>query len=213
MTTNADYLKQASIFAKLDASSLEKLAAACQRRRLAKDEPLFHEGDPGDALYVIAGGTIRIERIGDGGQVQILGMRHAGEVLGEMSLISQEPRSAQAVAHTACRLLILHRQTFVDFLLSDPGVSLAIMQTLSARIQESGQMLLDRRSKEVPERLLAYLESLPRDDGGNVRLGMTQSALADLLGCTREAINRGLTELEERRLLRKHGRNAFELLR
>lgn len=202
MATNAEYLEKVRLFEKLERSKLQLFAAACTRTQLQKGDILFLEGEPADALYVIVSGRIRIERISEAGIAQVIATRTGGDVIGEMGLIDGLPRSAQAVAQTKVKLLCLSKDEFRRQVLAEPSVCFAIMQTLSHRIREAAQTLLDTRSKAIHERLLDFLKS-EMDEEGWVRLQITQTALSEVLGCTREAVNRAYGQLEESKAIER----------
>ena len=210
MRDNSELLAAATIFRNLGKGVLGELANVCVRKQLTRGEMLFAEGDEGGALYVIVSGRIRIERIGAEGATHVLGVRAAGEAIGEMSLIDALPRSAQAVAATNCKLLVLYRAAFEQFVLTQPSASLAIMQAMSKRIREAAQMLVDFRSKEVPDRLLDYLRS-ECDADRWVQLQSSQAALAEVLGCTREAVNRAFGDLEGRGVIVRSGPRLLQV--
>lgn len=210
MHDNAELLHSATIFQNLGRAALNDLASVCVRKKLARGEMLFGEGDEGGALYVIVSGRVYIQRIGASGATHLLGTRVAGEAIGEMSLVDALPRSAQAVAATNCRLLVLYRAAFEQFVLSQPAASLGIMQAMSKRIREAAQMLVDLRSKEVPDRLLDYLRA-ESDVEGWLRLQMSQTTLAEMLGCSREAVNRALGELEGMGLIVRTGPRLLQV--
>ncbi len=172
---------------------------------------MFLERAPADALYIVVKGRLRIERLSEDGDSQVLAFRKAGESVGEMGVIDGLERSAQVTAASACHLLVLPRAEFVRCLLSNPGVSLEIMKTMAARLREAAQAAIDRRSKDIHERLLGLIENRA-DAEGNFRMEMSQNALADVLGCTREAVNRGYRTLEQTGKIRRIGPRAGKLL-
>lgn len=194
MTTNADLLSNVPLFRRLSRGSLATFGQACVRLKAEPGQVLFHEGDPGGALYVIVGGRVRIERLSSSGDAQVLGIRGQGEFIGEMSLIDGAPRSATAVAQSRLKLLVLQRSDFERLILEEPSASLAIMQAMSTRIREAASALLDMRSREVWERLHAFLTK-EADDDGLVSISGSQTNLAGQLGCTREAVSRALSRL------------------
>ena len=210
MATNAEFLERVPLFAKLGSTRLGAFADACVRAKLEPGEFLFHEGDPGGALYVIVGGRLRIERLSESGEGQVLGVRGAGEFIGEMSLLDGSPRSATAVAETACRLLVLQKGDFERLILEEPSASLAIMQGMARRIREAAERLVDLRGKEVWERLLDYLAAEANEDGV-CDLPGTQAMLAEHLGCTREAANRAMRRLEAEGRVERLGRRGFRV--
>ncbi|MGE0002750.1 MAG: Crp/Fnr family transcriptional regulator [Fimbriimonadaceae bacterium] len=195
MATNAEILARVPLFEGVGPESLETLGAACSRRSLAKEEVLFLEGEAGNAMFVVVSGRLRIERIGATGDSQTLGYRTGGDVVGEMALLDGSPRSAQATAASDCRLLVFLADEFERTVLAQPGVGLAVMRTLAKRLREAAQRAIDVRTKDVPERLLDLLRA-SADGSGFADLGLSQGAIADLLGCTRESVNRAFAELE-----------------
>lgn len=195
MASNAEYLLKVPLFQRLAPATLASFANACVRIKLGAGEVLFWEGDPGGSLYVIVSGRIRIERVSESGDTQVLGMRGPGEFIGEMSLIDGMPRSASAVAASACRLLVMQKSAFEMLILTEPTATLAIMESMSRRIREAAALLVDLRSKQVWERLLDHLTAEAGHEG-IVDMRSSQTALAETLGCTREAANRALRRLE-----------------
>ena len=210
MATNAEYLGKVRLFERLEADKVDAFAALCRRKHLEKGEVLFLEGEIPDALYVIVSGRIRIERISPNGIAQVLATRNAGEAIGEMGLIDGNPRSAQAVAQTKVKLLCLGKDDFHRQALTESSVCFAMMQTLCFRLREAAQVLLDARSKAVHERLYDYLKSIEDEDGW-VRLEVTQTALSEVLGCTREAVNRAFATLEASHGIRRSGSKLVKL--
>ena len=210
VATNAEYLGKVRLFERLEEDKVEAFAALCRRKQLEKGEVLFLEGEIPDALYVIVSGRIRIERISPNGIAQVLATRNAGEAIGEMGLIDGKPRSAQAVAQTKVKLLCLSKDDFHRQALTESAVCFAMMQTLCFRLREAAQVLLDARSKAVHERLFDYLKSI-EDDEGWAKLEVTQTALSEVLGCTREAVNRAFAQLESEGTIQRTSRSLIKL--
>ncbi len=210
MHSNAQLLSEVPLFKGVGNSSLTLFADAAVRRRTQKEEILFREGDEGGALYIILSGKVRIERTTRAGETHILALRKAGEVIGEMSLVEHKPRSASAICEVDCKLLMLQRAEFQRLIMIEPSASLVIMQTLSRRVREATDMLLDFRTKEVPDRLLDLLKR-EADADGSVNVMRSQTALAEEVGCSREAVNRAITELITRGKIARLGKRLFQL--
>jgi len=209
MATNEELLAGVPLFAGLAPRSLRAFADACVRVRATKGEVLFREGDPSGGIYIIVSGRLRIERMTSSGEKQVIGVRTAGDFVGEMSLLDGQPRSADIVCAAACRLLMLRREDFEQLILNEPSASLEIMKSLSLRIREADSRLLDLRSKEVWQRLL---DQFRRDaDATGQVIAESQSRLAEQLGCTREAVNRALTRLEREGRLDRLGSRTYRL--
>lgn len=210
MRTNLHYLTHVPLLASLEKGLLDQLADRCTRKSIEKNEILFFENEKADCMYIILGGRIRIERLTSLGESHTLAVRRTGEIIGEMALINDQTRSAQATAEATCKLLVLHRQNFAEIMLRNPSACLVIMQTLAQRLRELSDVLIDRRSKDVAQRLLDYLQS-NSDQEGYVRLNTNQTQLAEVIGCTRESINRALTDLELRGAISRN-RRVIQLL-
>ena len=210
MATNAEYLSRVPLFASLDQQTLDSFGDKCVRKKLERSEALFYEGSEGGALYVVLGGQVRIEKVTASG-VQVLGTRGPGEVIGEMSLIDGQPRSAQAVAASECKLLVLYRSDFESLVRAHPSASLAIMTSLSLRLREAADLLVARETQAVGERLLSHLTRLSGADGV-VHLRLGQSELAETLGCARESLNRALNGLVRSGSIVKEGPKQYRIV-
>jgi len=128
-------LKKAVLFQGLPGSLLEALAEKVIKAHLEPGQALFHKGDAGDALYVIDNGRVRIVSENANGEQLVLNECGPGEVIGDMSLIDQEPRSASVIAITAVELLQLKRDDFLEVLKVQPSLALDIMRRFSARLR------------------------------------------------------------------------------
>lgn len=212
MASNLEYLRRVGLFENMRDDQIQKLAGVCRRRACDKGELLFFEGDPGHSLFIIVSGRIRIERSGGAGETTVLAMRHPGEVIGEMALVDGEPRSAQAVSQTKSKLLVLQAEDFRNQVLSDPDMCFSIMKTMSRRLREAADTALSMRTMQVHEHLLTYLLG-HADQDGFVKLEVSQSTLADTIGCSREAINRAFQRLVRDGSIIRRKRDLIELVR
>src|SRR5688572_4537009 len=106
-------LARVPIFAGLDEEHLRLLTATARRRTLKADEALFYEGDPGQTLYLVLSGEVKIQRFTPSGKVVVIALRGPGEHVGEMALLDGEPRSADAVTSAPTELLMLDRAEFI----------------------------------------------------------------------------------------------------
>jgi CRP-like cAMP-binding protein len=131
----ADLLRKIGLFKDLPDDSLRAVARRLERQRLAGGEVLFHMGDPGNALYVIDRGRVKIVIKDSSGGELVLNQLGPGEALGEVSLLDEAPRSAGVIAAEPTEVLRLDRDTFLDVLRSYPEVSLDMMRILSRRLR------------------------------------------------------------------------------
>ena len=185
------------LFRDLDPSVVERVAALAITRRLGADEVLFLKGDTGDALYGVLEGRVRISTAAPGGKEIILNVMNPGDVFGEIALLDGGPRSADAAAMTAATLLAIRRWEFLDLMEREPGLARHLLELVCARVRSTSEMLEDAAFLALPARLAKRLlnlatvqgESLP-DDG--VALRISQSDLAQIMGTSRESINKHL---------------------
>lgn len=200
-------LRRVPLFADLDDASLAILAARCRRRRFPAGEALFHEGDPGQTLYVVVSGQINVEKVTARGDTVHLAQRGPGETVGEMSLLDGEARSGDAVTETACDLLMLDRGEFLRCLETAPQIALNVITCLAARLREAGQQRIEDRSLDVLGRLATFLLAAPKaecaadatHEKGGMRLEsrLSHAQIAERIGATRETVSRALGRLRE----------------
>jgi CRP-like cAMP-binding protein len=134
-STIVDYLGQLSLFRGLSRHAVGHLARGVLERELAPDEALFRKGDPGDALYVIRSGRLKVTTVDAQGKELMLNQCGPGEVIGEMSLIDSSPRSANVVAIEPTMVLVLERERFLAELGKHPSLGMDVMRNLSARLR------------------------------------------------------------------------------
>lgn len=210
MATNLEYLRRVPLFKHVQDQRLEALADFAVRVQCEPGELILREGEQGHSLFVLLGGLVRIEKNSERGERVMLAYRRAGDVIGELSLIDEVPRSAFAVAHTRVRMLRLGRSEFRRSIMQDPELSFSLMQSLSERLRESSKMLVDHRTKTVQDRVQDYLIQCA-DESGRIELPGSQSELASLLGCAREALNRALNHIIKTGLIEKVSATEYRL--
>jgi CRP/FNR family cyclic AMP-dependent transcriptional regulator len=203
----ASLLSRVPIFASLDEPTLRQLSGLCRTRTFKRGAVLFHEGDPGNALYLIEAGQVKIVLISDDGEETILNVQGPEETLGELALIDGAPRSATAVALERVQALALYRDDFLPLIERHPPVALAVMSGLAGTIrrlssQVQDLMLLDARGR-VAKKLLDLAEQHGRvtPEGVRIDLRLTQQELAQMVGLTRVSVNQHLAWFQERRIL------------
>ena len=130
-----DILKQLPLFHNMTDETLAHVGDRLSIVRLKSGQPLFRKGDPGDSLYIVDDGKLKITTTGSGGEELILNDCGPGEVIGEMGPIDYEPRSATVVATTSARLLRLSREDFLDIASAQPIIAMEIMRNMSSRLR------------------------------------------------------------------------------
>ena len=199
-----DVLMSAPLFAALDVEAASALKASMDERRLLKGDVLFSEGDPGDRLYVVTEGKIKLGHASGDGRESLLAVMGEGEMFGELSLFDPGPRTATATALTDVTVLGLGHQALRPWLTGRPEVAESLLQALAQRLRRTNDALADLVFSDVPGRVAKALldlgerfgQSMP--DGLHVTHDMTQEELAQLVGASRETVNKALADFATR---------------
>ena len=148
----------------------------------------------------VCSGTIRITFPSTTGKEIILTDLAAGEVFGEISVLDGSPRSANAISHTQSELLILERRDLVPFLESNPRICLKLLAVLSARLRRTNELMADIAFYDLPKRLAKQILRLRMGSGASPksRLSCSQNELANMIGASRENVNRCLKDWQRR---------------
>jgi CRP-like cAMP-binding protein len=134
------FLRKVPLFAELAPQDLQRVAAVVDERAFVDGETIADQGEPGDELYIVVDGEVRILRDDpDTGTGRELAVRRQGDVVGEMALITQEPRMASLVASGEVRTLRLGRAEFEGVLRERPDTAIAVIRVLSLRLVESAR--------------------------------------------------------------------------
>ncbi|MCD0450644.1 Crp/Fnr family transcriptional regulator [Actinocorallia sp. API 0066] len=207
-----EVLSKAPLFQALDDAGAKALRAHVSEVRLARGQSLFHEGDTGDRLYVVLDGKIKLTRMAPDGRENLLSVLGPGEMFGELSLFDPRPRTAGAIAVTECRLAGLGHDELRPFLTAHPEVGISLLQALSERLRRTNEVMADLVFTDVPGRVAKALLDLaerfgqPTDGGLHVHHDLTQEELAQLVGASRETVNKALADFAARGWLRIEAR-------
>jgi CRP-like cAMP-binding protein len=198
-----ELLGNVSIFSSLNETELDLLLAATTTKRLKAKETLFRKGDEGNQLYGILSGSLKVTTTGTDGKDVMFSLMGPGEVLGEIALLDSEERSATVVAVEATELLTLHRRELIPFLENHPRATIGLAGVLAARVRRLSERAEDRQTMPLPGRIAKRLIALADQYGkrpivgGPVEVRLPQQDLADLVGTTRESVNKQLRTWEE----------------
>jgi CRP/FNR family transcriptional regulator, cyclic AMP receptor protein len=196
-------LEQSPLFAQMDETSRRELIGQAIPRSFAAGETVCRIGDPGGSMMGVLAGTVRISLPTVKGKEVILGDLHVGELFGEIALLDGKPRSANATALTRCELLVLERRNIIPHLTKNPAVCLQLMELLCARIRRSDERMADLAFFELPTRLAKLLLSYAAEKTGKeTRISSSQTELAEMVGATRENVNRCLRDWQRRGLVK-----------
>lgn len=218
MATPAELLRQIPLFADLTEAHIQELASRCRRRKFSAQVHLFHEGDHGSTLYIVISGAIDIQSITDSGEVVHIASRGPSEFIGELALLDNEPRMADALTATDTEVLMLERNDFVGSIEKSPRIALSVMVCLARRLRQAAQQLTQHQELDVMGRvsnkLLDLLQQHGREEPGGgkrITLHFTQQQLAEQTGTTRSSANRALARLKAVKAIRADGRQIIVL--
>jgi CRP/FNR family cyclic AMP-dependent transcriptional regulator len=208
-----DALNACRLFTGLDARAMELVANALRVRRFRRGEVIFHAGDPGDSLFIVAGGAVKITVTAeDGAEPAILTTIGPGGFFGELALLDGAPRSATAAAVDAVETLVLRRDAFDRLVDDEVALRRALLAALAAEIRRLTAQVEDLHFLDLPGRLARHLLREIDGDGdrpppGEARLPWpyTQGELASMIGGSRQSVNRLLADFIEQGLLRFDG--------
>ncbi len=207
-----DVVRRAPLLAGLDQEAAEHLIGEMARTHMERGDILFHEGDQGDRLYVIGEGKIKLGRTSADGRENLLAILGPGEMFGELSLFDPGPRTATATAVAETQVLALGNEQLREFLTARPGVSLTLLAALARRLRRTNESLADLVFTDVPGRVAKALLDLaqrfgrPLDGGVMVSHDLTQEELAQLVGASRETVNKALADFATRGWLKLEAR-------
>jgi len=195
-------LRRVPLFAQLGDDDLARVAAMARERPYPRNSVIVFEDDPGDALFVVAQGQVKVVLVGEDGREVILAVLGPGDFFGELALIDDEPRSAHVIAMDDAQLLVLRRDDFHQALESHPRLALALLRTLSRRLRHADDQIGSLVLLDVFGRVARLLLDLAEksSDGTMIRR-VRHATLAQMIGSSRETVSRTLRELAERGLI------------
>ncbi len=210
--TDDQVVRRAPLFSALDDASAASLRASMGNVKLGKGTVLFSEGDEGDHLYVIVEGKLKLGTSSGDGRENLLSVLGPGEMFGELSLFDPGPRTATATAVTDVRLLSLGHDKVIPWVTQHPQVALDLLGRLSQRLRRTNEVVGDLVFSDVPGRVAKALidlgERFGKDtpEGLYVNHDLTQEELAQLVGASRETVNKALADFAGRNWIRLDGR-------
>jgi len=194
-----DILRKVPLFSQLAPSDLERVSEISRERAYPRNSVILFEDDPGDALYVVAQGQVKVVLIGEDGREVILSVMGEGEFFGEMALVDDEPRSAHVIAMEDSTLLVLRREDFQGILKQTPGIALALLRELSRRLRRVDEKVGSLVLLDVNGRVAQLLLELA-DEAGSERITrrLTHHTIAQMIGSSRETVSRTMRELVDK---------------
>jgi CRP/FNR family cyclic AMP-dependent transcriptional regulator len=201
-------LAKVPLFADLSEAELGEIVPSAQTRTLKKREELFHKGDVATQIFIITRGKLKaLTTSGDGDDV-VFSILGRGEVLGEVSLLGGTNRTATVTAIDPSQMLVIDRRDFLAYLKSHPEVAINLLELLAQRVTRVSELVEDTLFLNLPLRLakklldLASIYGEETPDGVRVDLKLSQEEWGDLVGATRESINKQVRAWADEGLIR-----------
>ena len=197
-----EVVRRAPLFTALDDASASTLRASMTAVKISKGQTLFKEGDTGDRLFVVTDGKLKLGTTSSDGRENLLSILGPGDMFGELSLFDPGPRTATAVVDS--KLLALANDQVIDWVRAHPQVSLQLLGRLAQRLRKANDVLSDLVFADVPGRVAKAIIELgerfgtQKDDGLHVNHDLTQEELAQLVGASRETVNKALADFASR---------------
>jgi CRP/FNR family transcriptional regulator, cyclic AMP receptor protein len=212
-----DVLRRAPLFEALTEDDAKSLRTGVTISEISRGDRLFAEGDPGDKLYVVLAGKIKLSRAAPDGRENLLSVHGPGEMFGELSLFDPRPRTSSATAVTDARLAGLAHDYLRTWLATRPDVAMHLLRALARRLRRVNDDRADLVFTDVPGRVskalldLAARFGVPQEDGIQVNHDLTQEELAQLVGASRETVNKALADFVARGWLQLSAKSVLLL--
>lgn len=203
-------LGESTLFRGLAAEDRNALVARARVRTFAPGDTIFLMDAPGDCLMAVLSGRVRISMTSTEGKEIELSTLHPGEIFGEIAMLDGRERTADATAATACSLAVLERRDVLSFLERHPRAWLSIVETLCARLRHTDQHIAEIALLGLPARLAKALLRLADTQniaaaGAAPQIKLSQRALGNMVGATRESTNKCLRDWQRRGIVDLNG--------
>lgn len=215
MTAYTELLQKVSLFHQVETEELDRIASLLTPKDVVKDAHIVTQDEPGDSLFIIAKGRVKVVIFGDNGREVILTILKAGEFFGEMALLDDLPRSANVIAAEDAQVLILKRDVFAEHITKSPKTALNVMAELSRRLRRADEIIGNLATLDVYGRVAHIMIDLAKKDGEEVEEGIlirerpTQQDIASMIGTSRETVSRVLSEFQKRGFVEMRGREIL----
>jgi CRP/FNR family cyclic AMP-dependent transcriptional regulator len=202
-------LRKHPIFCDLAPDALDQLCRYAKHSTLKRGATIFSKGDPGNSLYAVISGTVKISISSADGRNAILNLIGAGEIFGEVAVLDGQARTADATANTNCEIFIIDRREFLPFVRSQPVLAMKFIDLLCTRLRWTSDQVEQVILQNLPGRLASALIRLTEKhqlSPGARTIAVTQQEISEMVGMTRESINKQLRVWAARKWVRlEHG--------
>ena len=198
----ADFLSTVPLLSGLGNAELGRFAEDAREKTFAKGAVILVADDPGDSLFIVRAGRVKVVLVGEDGREVILGMLGVGEHFGELSLIDSRPRSAHVIAVEDATLIVLRREDFRRRIEESPTVAWALMQELSRRLRRADEQIGSLVLLDVDGRIARLLLDASAESAGpTIERRLTHQTIAQMIGASRETVSRAMRDFVSRGLI------------
>src|SRR6202049_3151560 len=202
-------LRKHPIFCDLDNEAFDQLCRYAKHSTLKRGTTIVSKGDPGNSLIAVITGTVKISVSSPDGRSAILNLIGPGEIFGEVAVLDGAARTADATANTNCEIFIIDRREFIPFVRSQPALAMKFIELLCTRLRWTSDQVEQVILQNLPGRLASALIRLTEKHkvaGGGRTIAVTQQEISEMVGMTRESINKQLRVWAARNWVRlEHG--------
>jgi CRP/FNR family cyclic AMP-dependent transcriptional regulator len=199
-----EILRRAGLFQGVDPEAVEALADEFEIIDAPRGATLFHEGEPGESLFIVLAGKVKLGRRSTDGRENLVAVMGPSDQFGELSLFDPGPRTATATVVTDARLARLPKAALQKWVQDRPQIAMQLLRVVARRLRRTNTMLADLIFVDVPGRVAKQLLQLAQrfgtQEGEGLRVihDLTQGEMAQLVGAGREAVNKALADFAQR---------------
>jgi CRP/FNR family transcriptional regulator len=198
-------LRTCKLFSDLDRTELLNIQEIALRKEYRKGQIIFNEGEPSRGFFLVVSGAVRIFRVGPDGRERVLHVIEPGELFAEAAMFMEDyPASAEATVSPTL-VVQVDKNGFKQILARDARLSFKIIGTMVRWLLQMRNALTDLTLKDVPARFASYVLSLPADKTKPIKVSLSKTTLAQMIGTTKETFSRLLHRLAEHRILTYRG--------
>jgi CRP-like cAMP-binding protein len=203
MLQYVDFLRKVPLFSELSEDELRQLAGVVREQHYRRNVTIFHINDPGNALFIIKSGMVKVTIEDQTGREIILRILYPMDFFGEMALIESLPRSATVTTQEPTEALVMYRDHFLLLIEKTPRILLNMTATLSRRLRRMNELIRSLAFYDVYGKVARVLLELVTERGRQTEKGMvidlrfTQQELAELAGMSRETMTRTLRDFQQ----------------
>src|SRR5450432_1926626 len=202
-------LRKHPIFSDLDPEAFDQLCRYAKHTTLKRGTTIVSKGDPGNSLIAVISGTVKISVTSPDGRSAILNLIGPGEIFGEVAVLDGHARTADATANTNCEIYVIDRRDFIPFVRSQPALAMKFIELLCTRLRWTSDQVEEVILQNLPGRLASALLRLTEKHKlapAGRTIAVTQQEISEMVGMTRESINKQLRAWAARKWVRlEHG--------